>query len=115
MSSSKTTNDKELLEDIENIFNRFDVNGDSKISLAELSNVYKELGDGTVVFEDREVRFVFAMYYKDKYILISLEELQKGLGYFFDDCSRISTALDTDGDGDINFEEFKNIMQIDIG
>ncbi|KAI3871556.1 hypothetical protein MKX03_005739 [Papaver bracteatum] len=149
MSSSKTADEKELLEDIENIFNRFDVNGDGKISLSELSDVYKELGDemtpevlkkmmddidtdgdgfinlkefieyhrntdGTIVFEDREIRFAFGMYDIDKNGLISPEELQQGLGYSAEDCSRIISALDTDGDGNINFEEFKKMMQKDI-
>ncbi|KAI3977002.1 hypothetical protein MKX01_008860 [Papaver californicum] len=84
MSSSKTADEKELLEDVENIFNQF-------------------------------LMLAFGMYDKDKNGLISPEELQKGLGYSVDDyCSRIISALDTDGDGNINFEEFKMMMQKDI-
>ncbi|MCL7042750.1 hypothetical protein MKW94_003284 [Papaver nudicaule] len=149
MSAGKKVDETDLLEDIENIFNRFDVNGDGKISSAELADVYKELGDemtpevlkkmmddidtdgdgyinlkefiefhrgtdGTIAFEDREIRFAFGMYDTDKNGLISPEELQNGLGYSADDCSKIISALDTDGDGNINFEEFKKMMLKDI-
>eukprot|EP00262_Sarcandra_glabra_P014173 TRINITY_DN4082_c0_g1_i1.p1 TRINITY_DN4082_c0_g1~~TRINITY_DN4082_c0_g1_i1.p1 ORF type:complete len:153 (-),score=19.30 TRINITY_DN4082_c0_g1_i1:199-657(-) len=134
-------------DEIERVFNRFDANGDGKISADEFADVLHALGSstsqeelnrmmaeidtdgdgyidlkeftdfhrGTSRSDGQDLRDAFEMYDIDKNGLISAEELHlvmKRLGEncTVGDCSRMISSVDMDGDGSVNFEEFKKMM-----
>lgn len=138
------------IEDVKKIFNKFDKNGDGKISSSELKDVLHALGsdvssdevkrilaeldkdgDGYVDFQEfaefhvngsdggncssKELRDAFDLYDLDKNGLISASELHavlKRLGEkcSLSDCRKMISSVDADGDGNVNFEEFKKMM-----
>ncbi|KAL2333235.1 hypothetical protein Fmac_014448 [Flemingia macrophylla] len=137
-------------EEVRKIFNKFDKNGDGKISSAELKDLMVALGskttseevrrmmaeldqngDGYIDLKEfgefhcggggdgdsdgRELREAFELYDLDKNGLISAKELHsvmKRLGEkcSLSDCRRMIGNVDADGDGSVNFEEFKKMM-----
>lgn len=141
------------VDDVQKIFNKFDKNGDGKISSAELKNVLSALGSETSDEEvkrimaeidkngdgyidprefalfycgesdgdkcgTKELRDAFDLYDADKNGLISATELHsvlKGLGEkcSLGDCRKMIKSVDVDGDGCVNFEEFKKMMSRD--
>ncbi|KAH7533835.1 calcium-binding protein CML24 [Ziziphus jujuba] len=144
------------VDDVQKIFEKFDKNGDGKISCAELKNVMSALGSETSneeikrIMEEidkngdghidprefalffcggesdgggdqcgtKELKDAFDLYDADKNGLISASELHsvlKGLGEkcTLSDCRRMIKSVDVDGDGSVNFEEFKKMMSRD--
>lgn len=133
-------------EEVEQVFNKFDTNGDGKISLTELSAVLNVLGSATAMEEvasimseldvdgdgfidlnefkafhccggdkNKELKEAFDLYDQDKNGKISATELHavmKSLGEkcSLKDCGRMISNVDVDGDGCVNFEEFKKMM-----
>ncbi|KAK7291373.1 hypothetical protein RIF29_06455 [Crotalaria pallida] len=136
------------MEELEKVFNRFDANGDGKISVDELDNVLRTLGSGVSpeellqVMEDidtdrdgfislpefaafcrsdthdggaSELRDAFDLYDRDKNGLISAKELhlalnRLGLKCSVEECQNMIKSVDSDGDGSVNFAEFKQMM-----
>ncbi|KAK9272372.1 hypothetical protein L1049_002743 [Liquidambar formosana] len=149
-SSSNESSCLGSMEDVEKVFNRFDKNGDGKISIAELKDVLSALGsnstpdelkrimsevdtdgDGYIDLKEfaefhrggsddgqdgmAELRDAFDMYDRDKNGVISASELHavlKSLGEkcTLRDCAKMISSVDVDGDGCVNFEEFKKMM-----
>lgn len=144
----------ENMDEVERVFNRFDANGDGKISSTELGDVLRALGsntseeelqqmmaevdtdcDGFIDLKEfadfhrgeskgdasssesgmKELGDAFQLYDRDNDGLISASELHmvlKSLGEkcSLHDCSRMISPVDSDGDGNVNFEEFKRMM-----
>ncbi|KAL4203452.1 hypothetical protein AMTRI_Chr01g104050 [Amborella trichopoda] len=116
--------------------NGFDSNGDGQISGAELGAMLRALGSNPYDAEVARVtefavinneapldsnasmvdlRDAFAMYDLDKNGLISVKELHmvlKKLGEkcSYQDCCQMNSTVDLDGDGSVNFDEFKKMM-----
>lgn len=134
-------------DELQKVFNRFDANGDGKISSSELANVLRALGsesspeemkrvmeeidtdhDGCINLEEfaqfcksgsnadaGELRDAFQLYDGDKNGLISAVELhqvlkQLGEKCSVQDCQKMIGSFDSDGDGNISFDEFKEMM-----
>lgn len=134
-------------QQLQQIFNKYDTNGDGKISLQELTAILTSLGsattaadeaaramyeldsdgDGFVDFNEfkafhyrggdrnKELEEAFELYDKDKNGKISASELHAVLRRLGDNCSikdcrRMIGSVDVDGDGCVNFDEFKRMM-----
>ncbi|XP_073274942.1 probable calcium-binding protein CML18 [Primulina huaijiensis] len=134
-------------QQLQQIFNKYDANGDGKISLQELTAILTSLGsattaadeaaramseldsdgDGFIDFNEfkafhcrggdrnKELEEAFELYDKDKNGKISASELHDVLGRLGDkcslkDCRRMIGSVDVDGDGCVNFDEFKRMM-----
>ncbi|WMV06693.1 hypothetical protein MTR67_000092 [Solanum verrucosum] len=136
-------------EELQQVFNKFDINGDGKISFSELGFIMASLG--TAVTEEESIEMInevdgdgdgfidlrefielntknidsdevmenlkdaFSVFDVDKNGSISAEELQKvmksiGEVCSLDECRKMIGGVDCDGDGMIDFEEFKVMM-----
>jgi calcium-binding protein CML len=142
------------MEDIRKVFQRFDKNGDGKISIDELKDVIGALsptaspeetklmmkqfdldGNGFIDMDEfvalfqigedgnnnngggemRDLKEAFDLYDLDRNGRISAKELHsvmKNLGEkcSIQDCKRMISKVDVDGDGCVNFDEFKKMM-----
>ncbi|GMH26267.1 hypothetical protein Nepgr_028110 [Nepenthes gracilis] len=139
------------IEELEQVFKKFDVNGDGKISSAELGSIMSNLGqqvteeelevmikevdadgDGFIDLNEfielntkgvghdeilENLKDAFKFYDIDGNGRITAEELlevMKSLGdeCSINDCKRMISGVDADGDGTINFDEFKVMMMV---
>ncbi|MBA0585880.1 hypothetical protein Gorai_016641, partial [Gossypium raimondii] len=111
MGSSITEEElKRVLEDI-------DTDKDGFINLSEFSSLFRSSSDE--VTAALELRDAFDLYDQDKNGLISTSELhlvlnQLGMKCSVDDCARMIKSVDSDGDGNVNFEEFQKMMSASL-
>ncbi|CAJ1936626.1 unnamed protein product [Sphenostylis stenocarpa] len=147
-ASSKSSVYLQDMEEMKRVFNRFDANGDGKISVSELDNVLRTLGSGVPPDDlqrvmddldtdhdgfinlsefaafcrsdtgddgDTELHDAFNLYDQDKNGLISATELfqvlnRLGMSCSVEECHNMIKSVDSDGDGNVNFSEFKHMM-----
>ncbi|KAD6795036.1 hypothetical protein E3N88_05932 [Mikania micrantha] len=116
-------------QDVLEMIQKVDANGDELIDFDEFCELFESLmsgedgskddgGDGNLDHEDGDLRNAFDVFDGDKNGLISVEELGLVLvslgfkeGKMLEDCKKMISKVDTDGDGMINFHEFKNMMK----
>ncbi|KAK9047844.1 hypothetical protein SSX86_033194 [Deinandra increscens subsp. villosa] len=122
-----STSERDVLEMVQ----RVDVNGDGLIDFDEFCTLFELMmrgeeedgrrsvvGDRNLDGEDGDLRDAFDVFDGDKNGLISVEELGLVLdslgfkeGKKLEDCKMMISKVDIDGDGMIDFHEFKNMMK----
>ncbi|XP_044504708.1 probable calcium-binding protein CML23 [Mangifera indica] len=150
MAKSRDANCLGSMEEVRKVFNKFDKNGDGRISSDELKDILHALGsktspeevrrvmqeidkdgDGYIDFDEfvafhtggasasgdgsKELKDAFDLFDVDKNGLISVSELHSVLRKLGEkcsknDCEKMIKKVDADGDGHVNFEEFKKMM-----
>ncbi|KAK6125409.1 hypothetical protein DH2020_040836 [Rehmannia glutinosa] len=98
-------------DEVARIMSELDTDGDGFIDL----NEFKAFHCGGGGDNNKELKEAFALYDKDKNGKISASELHsvlKSLGEkcSLKDCRKMISSVDVDGDGCVNFEEFKRMM-----
>ncbi|OIT31282.1 PREDICTED: calcium-binding protein CML24-like [Nicotiana attenuata] len=101
-------------DEVKRIMLEVDTDGDGFIDLKEFAAFHCP-GGGTDGDNSKELREAFDLYDKDKNGKITAAELHsvmKNLGEkcSLKDCRRMISSVDVDGDGCVNFEEFKKMM-----
>ncbi|KAB5516692.1 hypothetical protein DKX38_027340 [Salix brachista] len=102
--------------EVQSIMQEFDKDGDGYIDLDEFVDFIQNGGLGDSGGNDgKELRDAFDLYDKNKNGLISADELHSvmrmlGLKCSLGDCRKMIREVDQDGDGNVNFEEFKKMM-----
>ncbi|GAA0150204.1 calmodulin-related [Lithospermum erythrorhizon] len=99
-------------DEVTRIMSELDVNGDGSIDLKEFVAFQAE-NEGS----NKELKEAFDLYDKDKNGKISASELHevlKSLGENVseEDCQRMIKSVDVDGDGCVNFPEFRQMMSM---
>lgn len=97
-------------KEIASIMSEIDSDGDGFIDLNEFAAFH--LASSA---DNKELRDAFDVYDRDKNGVISASELHqtlKSLGQkcTLRDCEKMISAVDVDGDGAVNFDEFKKMM-----
>lgn len=150
LSRSASENHRaQIEEELKEVFKKFDVNGDGKVSASELGAILRSLGytaapdelesmikevdgdgDGCINLDEfidlntkdidsneamESLKEAFLVFDLDKNGFISAEELQNVLKSLGDECSiaecrKMISGVDADGDGTINFDEFRVMM-----
>ncbi|KAK1285581.1 putative calcium-binding protein CML25 [Acorus calamus] len=96
----------------EGMVREVDCNGDGYIDIDEFMEVVVVEGEG----DDHELREAFRVFDADENGYISAEELRRvlvGLGHGecgLRECARMIRGVDRDGDGRVDFEEFRSMM-----
>ncbi|KAG0458298.1 hypothetical protein HPP92_023455 [Vanilla planifolia] len=111
-------------EELKSMIEEMDANRDGFVDLEEFAQFHRA-GNGldpgsTSAKGEMDLKDAFDMYDLDGNGLISAKELHlvlKSLGErcSVQDCSRMIGPIDSDGDGYVNFEEFKKMMCAGVG
>lgn len=104
--------DKELAEMIEKI----DVNGDGCVDIDEFGALYRSIMEERD--EEEDMREAFNVFDQNGDGFITVDELRSVLaslglkqGRTLEDCKRMIMKVDVDGDGMVDFKEFKQMMK----
>ncbi|KAG0477130.1 hypothetical protein HPP92_013971 [Vanilla planifolia] len=100
-------------EELDHMMVEADVDGDGFVSLEEFVDLNVTKVDPTAALED--LRQAFSVFDLDRNGMISAEELARvmrglGEGVSVAQCRKMIDGVDQDGDGLVNFEEFKVMM-----
>ncbi|KAK8964259.1 putative calcium-binding protein CML25 [Platanthera guangdongensis] len=100
-------------EELFRMMDEADADGDGFVSLEEFVDLNTTVVDPMAVLED--LRQAFSVFDLDRNGKISAEELSRvmrglGEGVSLSQCRRMIDGVDQDGDGLVNFEEFKVMM-----
>ncbi|XP_010412895.1 PREDICTED: probable calcium-binding protein CML32 [Camelina sativa] len=102
-------------EEIDKMFRVLDTDGDNQIDEVEFASCLMLNGEGEEDDEEVHLREAFDLYDKDRDGKISASEIHmvlKGLGEkkTMEECVAMVRAVDKNGDGFVDFEEFKIMM-----
>ncbi|KAF8725514.1 hypothetical protein HU200_020044 [Digitaria exilis] len=101
--------------EVRRMMDEMDADRDGFVDLAEFVAFHCGGGGQEEDASEAELREAFRMYDADSNGLISAHELHRVLRQLGDkcsvaDCSRMIRSVDADGDGSVNFDEFKKMM-----
>lgn len=112
-------------KDVEDMVQKVDANGDGLIDFGEFCELYESIEGGGSAAEargDEDLREAFDVFDGNKDGLITVEELGMVLsslgfteGKKIEDCKEMIRKVDVDGDGMVNFDEFKKMMKDGLG
>ncbi|KAK2432141.1 putative calcium-binding protein CML27 [Trifolium repens] len=99
-------------EELRRVVEDLSADRDGFINLSEFAAFCRK---GTSEGGDSELRDAFDLYDKDKNGLISTEELhlaldRLGMKCSVEECQEMINSVDSDGDGSVDFDEFKQMM-----
>ncbi|CAL0303340.1 unnamed protein product [Lupinus luteus] len=104
--------DKELTQMIEKI----DVNGDGWVDMEEFGELYESIMEERD--EEEDMREAFNVFDHNRDGFITVEELRTVLsslglkqGRTVEECKKMIMKVDVDGDGMVNYKEFKQMMK----
>lgn len=104
--------DPDMIQMIEKI----DINGDGCVDIDEFEELYKSIMDDKD--EDEDMREAFNVFDQNGDGFITEDELSTVLaslgfkhGKALEECKRMIKKVDSDGDGMVNFMEFKQMMK----
>ncbi|XWS37583.1 hypothetical protein CRYUN_Cryun19dG0057200 [Craigia yunnanensis] len=100
-------------EELKRVMEDIDTDKDGFVNQYEFSSLCRSSSDAITAAS--ELRDAFDLYDQDKNGLISTNELHRvlnrlGMKCSVDDCVRMIKSVDSDGDGNVNFEEFEKMM-----
>ncbi|XVE63974.1 hypothetical protein DITRI_Ditri07aG0063900 [Diplodiscus trichospermus] len=104
-------------EELYRVMEDIDTDKDGFINLSEFSSFCGSSSDSVIIAS--ELRDAFNLYDQDKNGLISADELhlvlsRLGMKCAVDDCVRMIKSVDSDGDGNVNFQEFEKMMSASL-
>ncbi|KAM5570164.1 calmodulin-like protein 7 [Rosa sericea] len=104
--------DKELL----NMIQKIDVDGDGCVDIDEFGELYQSIMDERN--EEEDMKEAFNVFDQNGDGFIAVDELRSVLsslglkqGKSIEDCKRMIMKVDVDGDGRVNYKEFKQMMK----
>ncbi|KAL6976229.1 Calmodulin-like protein 3 [Sarracenia purpurea var. burkii] len=108
--------------DLIQMIRKIDVNGDGCVDIDEFGALYQsimgERGGGGEEEEEEDMKEAFDVFDRNGDGFITVEELRSVLaalglkqGRTVEDCRRMITKVDVDGDGMVDFDEFKQMMR----
>ncbi|KAE8696312.1 Calmodulin-like protein 5 [Hibiscus syriacus] len=102
--------------DLTQMIEQFDVDGDMCIDVDEFSALYQSIMENKD--EEKDMKEAFDVFDQNGDGYISVNELRSVLdalglkqGKAMEDCKRMITKVDADGDGRVDFLEFKQMMK----
>lgn len=104
---------QQSIEEMKQVFNKFDTNKDGKISPEEYKGILRALGKGNLLTKEVEKIFEVADLDGDGFIDFKefVEVQKKGGGLKMVDVQGAFRAFDKDGDGKITVEEVFELLQ----
>lgn len=103
-------------DDLEAMIQKIDVNHDGCVDMDEFGELYQTIMDERD--EDEDMREAFNVFDQNGDGFITVEELRSVLGSLglkqgrtVEDCKQMIRKVDVDGDGMVNFKEFKQMMR----
>lgn len=102
--------------DLMQMIEKIDVNGDGVVDINEFGELYRSIMDDKD--EEEDMKEAFNVFDQNGDGFITEEELSTVLsslglkyGKAIDECKRMISNVDSDGDGMVNFIEFKRMMK----
>ncbi|KAK9082685.1 hypothetical protein Scep_029156 [Stephania cephalantha] len=105
-------------KDLSAMIEKIDVNGDGCIDIDEFGELYQNIMADQGQDEEEDIKEAFNVFDQNRDGFITVEELNSVLstlglkqGRTLEDCKRMIKNVDVDGDGMIDFKEFKQMMR----
>ncbi|KAF7805350.1 calmodulin-like protein 3 [Senna tora] len=105
-------------DDLRQMIDKIDMNGDGCVDIGEFGELYQSLMNGRDEEEEVDMREAFNVFDQNGDGFITVEELRSVLsslglkqGKAVEDCKKMIMKVDVDGDGKVDYNEFKQMMK----